>query len=134
MAMVRFVRPWNAPSNTTMEWRPVACLASLDGQLEHLVARIGEEERLDRVGCDLGQACRQRFEQVVGVHVLLSMDEAGRLLADRLDHPWVRMTRRGRRDPGGEVEVLDAVDVDDPATVAADDPKIGGLGPDARHM
>ena len=41
---------------------------------------------------------------------------------------------RRRRDAGGEVEVLDAVDVDDPATVAADDLKIGGLRPDTGHV
>ena len=29
IAIVRCVRPWNAPSNTTMVWRPVACLATL---------------------------------------------------------------------------------------------------------
>ncbi len=92
---------------------PGRVLGHLDGHLEHLVARIGEEERVDRVRSDLGQAGGQRFEQVVGVHVLLGMHETGRLLTDRLHHPWMRMTRRGRRDPSSEVEVLDTVDVDD---------------------
>ncbi len=109
-------------------------LGHLDRDLEHLVAAVGEEERVDRRRRDLVELGRQRLEQIVGVHVLLGVDESGRLVRDRLDD--LRMAVAGGRcgDAGGEVEVLVAVDVDHPASVPADDPEIGGLGPDVRRV
>ena len=109
-------------------------LGHLDGGLEHVIAAVGEEEGVDRRRRDLVELGRQRLEQVVGVHVLLGVDESGRLVRDRLDDLRVAVAGGRCGDAGSEVEILVAIDVDHPATVAADDLQIGGLGPDARRV
>ena len=109
-------------------------LGDLDGDLEHLVAAVRVEERVDRRRRDLVEFRSQRFEQVVGVHVLLCVDEPGGLVGDGLHDLGMAVAGGRRCDAGGEVEVLGAVHVDHPASVSADDVEVGGLGPDVRQV
>ena len=53
-------------------------LGQLDRGLGDLGAGVGEEERVDGPGRDLGEARRQRLEEVVGEHVRLGVDERAR--------------------------------------------------------
>ena len=109
-------------------------LGHLHRHLEDLIAGVREEERVDRRRSDLFELRRQWLEQVVGVHVLLGVDETSGLVGDRLHHLGVRVAGGGRSDAGGEVEVLVTVGVDDATAMAAHHLQIGGLGPDVRRV
>ena len=94
-----------------------------------LRTRVRVEERVDARRRDLGQAVGERLEQVVVVAVHLGVDEPLRLLRDRGRHLRVAVAGRRDRDPGGEVEVLDAVGRGDPAPLARRDLQVGDREP-----
>ena len=58
-------------------------LGQLDRGLGDLGAGVGEEERVDRAGRQLGEPGRERLEQIVAVHVHLRVHEPLRLRGDR---------------------------------------------------
>ena len=66
--------------------RCVTCLASFTAAFGDLGAGVGVEERVDRAGRELGELGGERLEQVVGEHVDLGVEEALRLVGDRLHH------------------------------------------------
>src|SRR5690606_16191418 len=100
---------------------PGRLLGELDGRFGDLGARVGEEERVDRAGRDLGQPGGERLEQVVGEDVDLGVDEALRLRRDRRGDGRVAVTRRVDGDASREVEVVVAVGGRHAAAAARDD-------------
>lgn len=106
----------------------------LDGRLEDVVAGVGVEERVDRLGGQLGEPSGHRFEQVVRVDVDLGVDETLRLVGDGLHHFGMAVPRRRRSDTGSEVEVGVIVHVVDAAALTSDDLQVGHLGPDVRQV
>ena len=112
-------------------------LGQLDRRLGDLGAGVGEEERVDGAGYQFGQPGGQWLEQIVGEHVGLEVDTAGRLPRDRLDDLGVAVAGRVHRDAGCEVEVLDTVDGRHPASLSTGDLQVRDLEPhvgQVRHV
>jgi hypothetical protein len=109
-------------------------LGQLDRGLGDLGPGVGEEERVDRPGRDVGEARRQRLEQVVGVDVRLQVDAARGLLGDRRDDGRMAVAGGVDGDAGGEVEVLLTVLRRHPTAVPADHLESGHLEPDTRQV
>ena len=112
-------------------------LGQLDRRLGDLGAGVGEEERVDGAGYQFGQPRGQWLEQIVGEHVGLEVDAAGRLPRDRLDDLGVAVAGRVDRDAGCEVEVLDAVNGRHPTSLSTRDLEVRDLEPhvgQVRHV
>ena len=96
-------------------------LGQLHRGLGDLGARVGEEERVDRAGRELGEPIGERLEQVVGSTFTWAWMNRPAWRGDRGDDVRVAVAGAVDRDPGREVEVLVAVDGGDPAALTARD-------------
>ncbi len=109
-------------------------LGELHRRLGGLGTRVGEEEGVDAVGADAGQALTELLEQGMAVAVDLRVDEPRRLILDRGNDARVAVARAHHGDAGGEVEVLGAVSSGDDAPRPGDHRQIGDLEPHVRKM
>ena len=119
IAIARWVRPWKLPAEHDDVRPPGRLLGELHRGLGDLGAGVGEEERVDCAGRELGELGGERLEQVVGEHVDLGVDEPLGLLGDRGDDLRVAVAGGVDGDAGGEVEVLVAIGGRDPAAASA---------------
>jgi hypothetical protein len=123
IAIVRFVRPWYAPSKTTTPCRFVADRAMCTERFERLGSAVHEHgafrevSRRERVQ-PLGQGDRRLVGRDDPAHV----NELFGLIADRLDHAVRRVANRQRSDASREVDEAVAIHVGDERPVGRRDP------------
>jgi hypothetical protein len=119
------VRPWNAPSKATTPGRPVCSRASFTA---FSTASVPALKNAARVSPEIGASAHRPLGQLDGGRIRddreVGVEEARRLLGDRLDDPRMRVTRVDHAHAAREVDEDVAVDVGD-RRVLARSAKIG---------
>ena len=107
--MVRCVRPWKAPLKVIDAGTARGVLGQLDGVLDRLGARVGEEDHVEVAGDDLRELLGEVHRRLVVEHVGLRVDDLAALVLGGLDDLGMAVAGVGDGDAHAEVEPLLAV-------------------------